>query len=84
MSILARSGGVHDEFTFTGGVAKNKAATNALIQLVEENYGKMKINISPSSIFTGAIGAALFAKRDQNGELANVELSRGKSAKGSK
>ena len=26
MSILARSGGVRDEFTFTGGVAKNEAA----------------------------------------------------------
>ena len=26
MSILARSGGIRDEFTFTGGVAKNEAA----------------------------------------------------------
>ncbi|MGZ5236639.1 MAG: benzoyl-CoA reductase subunit A, partial [Caldimonas sp.] len=30
MSILARSGGVRDEFTFTGGVAKNQAAVKAL------------------------------------------------------
>ena len=30
MSILARSGGIRDEFTFTGGVAKNEAAVKAL------------------------------------------------------
>ena len=64
MSLLARSGGIDDEFTFTGGVAKNPAAVDALHKLVEENYGKRQINISPDSIYTGAIGAALFAKRD--------------------
>jgi benzoyl-CoA reductase subunit A len=30
MSILARSGGVRNEFTFTGGVAKNEAAVRSL------------------------------------------------------
>ncbi len=64
MSLLARSGGIDDEFTFTGGVAKNPAAVEALHRLVEENYGERVINISPDSIYTGAIGAALFAKRD--------------------
>ncbi len=34
MSLLARSGGVADEFTFTGGVAKNPAAVRALRELV--------------------------------------------------
>ena len=34
MSILARSGGIRDEFTFTGGVAKNEAAVKALKELV--------------------------------------------------
>jgi hypothetical protein len=34
----------------------------------------MKINISPDSIFTGAIGAALFAKRDRKGDLIGVDL----------
>jgi len=63
MSLLARSGGVTDEFTFTGGVAKNEAAVEALRQLVIENYGEVKINISPDSIYTGALGAALFALR---------------------
>ncbi len=62
MSLLARSGGIKNEFTFTGGVAKNQAATKALKKLVEENYGKLTINISPDSIFTGACGAALFAR----------------------
>ena len=64
MSLLARSGGIDDEFTFTGGVAKNPAAVDALHQLVAENYGQRTINISPDSIYTGAIGAALFARRD--------------------
>jgi len=64
MSLLARSGGVKNEFTFTGGVAKNPAAVEALKKLVSENYGDIKINISTDSIYTGALGAALFALRD--------------------
>ncbi len=64
MSLLARSGGISDEFTFTGGVANNAAAVDALKGLVRENYGERKLNISPNSIFTGALGAALFARRD--------------------
>ncbi len=63
MSLLARSGGVQEEFTFTGGVARNSAAVRALCDLVHENYGERTINISPDSIYTGALGAALFAAR---------------------
>ena len=63
MSILARSGGVKNEFTFTGGVAKNEAAVKALRQLVTENYGELTLNINPDSIYTGALGAATFAWR---------------------
>jgi benzoyl-CoA reductase subunit A len=63
LSLLARSGGVTDEFTFTGGVAKNPAAVRALRELVQENYGERTFNISPDSIYTGALGAALFATR---------------------
>ncbi|MCD6672706.1 MAG: benzoyl-CoA reductase subunit A [Burkholderiaceae bacterium] len=63
MSILARSGGIRDEFTFTGGVAKNEAAVKALKELVEENYGKLTLNIDPDSIYTGALGGATFAYR---------------------
>lgn len=67
MSLLSRSGGVHDEFTFTGGVARNPAAVGALRQLVFENYGERTLNISPASIYTGALGAALFAWREWSG-----------------
>jgi benzoyl-CoA reductase subunit A len=63
MSLLARTGGVDDEFTFTGGVARNEAAVTALRQLIEENYGAKTLNISPSSIYTGALGGAVFALR---------------------
>jgi benzoyl-CoA reductase subunit A len=62
MSLLARSGGIENEFTFTGGVARNPAAVAALERLVHENYGSPRINISPESIYTGALGAAHFAR----------------------
>lgn len=63
MSILARSGGIRDQFTFTGGVAKNEAAVKALTSLVRENYGEVTLNINPDSIYTGALGGATFAWR---------------------
>ena len=63
MSILARSGGIRDQFTFTGGVAKNEAAVKALMELVKENYGEVTLNINPDSIYTGALGGATFAWR---------------------
>ena len=63
MSIISRSGGVRDQFTFTGGVAKNEAAVKELRQLIRENYGEVAINIDPDSIYTGALGAAAFAHR---------------------
>ena len=63
MSILARSGGVRDQFTFTGGVAKNEAAVKSLKELVRENYGDVTLNIDPASIYTGALGGATFAWR---------------------
>lgn len=63
ISIISRSGGVTDEFTFTGGVAKNEAAVRELRKLILENYGDVTININPDSIYTGALGAAEFARR---------------------
>jgi len=65
MSLLARSGGVHEQFTFTGGVAKNPAAVRALRALVRESYGERTLNISADSIYTGALGAAIFALREE-------------------
>jgi benzoyl-CoA reductase subunit A len=55
---------VADEFTFTGGVANNAAAVAALGGLVRESYGDVAMNISADSIYTGALGAALFARRE--------------------
>ena len=66
MSIISRSGGIQDQFTFTGGVAKNEAAVRELRKLVQENYGDVTININPESIYTGALGAATFARRALN------------------
>jgi benzoyl-CoA reductase subunit A len=63
ISIISRSGGVTNEFTFTGGVAKNEAAVRELRKVVKENYGDVSININPDSIYTGALGAAEFARR---------------------
>jgi benzoyl-CoA reductase subunit A len=70
MSLLARSGGVNDEFAFTGGVANNQAAVAALRELVDENYQVTSINISAESIYTGALGAAIFAWREGTGRAA--------------
>jgi benzoyl-CoA reductase subunit A len=67
ISIISRSGGVTDEFTFTGGVAKNEAAVRELRKLIKENYGEVTININPESIYTGALGAAEFARRAYQG-----------------
>jgi benzoyl-CoA reductase subunit A len=63
MSILSRSGGVSDQFTFTGGVAKNESAVNELRKLIRDNYGDLTINISDESIYTGALGGSEFARR---------------------
>ncbi len=73
MSILARSGGVRNEFTFTGGVAKNEAAVKSLKELVKENYGELQLNIDPDSIYTGALGGATFAWRAVVEEGKTVE-----------
>jgi len=63
MSILSRSGGIRDQFTFTGGVAKNEAAVAVLKEIAFDNYGEMTMNVDPDSIYTGALGAATFARR---------------------
>ncbi|MBV1903075.1 MAG: benzoyl-CoA reductase subunit A [Marinosulfonomonas sp.] len=73
ISIISRSGGVTDQFTFTGGVAKNEAAVRELKKLVFENYGEVTINIDPDSIYTGALGGAEFARRAAQGRMEGVE-----------
>jgi benzoyl-CoA reductase subunit A len=70
VSLIARSGGVRNEFTFTGGVARNKAVLKYVTELVKKNYGEdIKINIHTDSIFMGALGGALFARRNINAEI---------------
>ncbi|HEX7941370.1 MAG TPA: BadF/BadG/BcrA/BcrD ATPase family protein, partial [Gemmatimonadaceae bacterium] len=72
MSLLARSGGVKSEFTFTGGVCNNVMAVKVLRDLVDDNYGNnIVFNIHPDSIYMGALGAALFALDDhRSGRVA--------------
>jgi len=70
MSLMARSGGVFNEFTFTGGVARNPAVIKYLKHFIEENYGNnIKINIHTDSIFMGALGGAMFARRNIKADL---------------
>lgn len=65
LSLLARSGGVRNEFTFTGGVARNQAILKYISEMVRQNYGNdIAINIHPDSIFMGSLGAAMFARRN--------------------
>ncbi len=74
MSLIARSGGVFNEFTFTGGVARNPAVIKYLSQLVLENYGSsIKINIHTDSIFMGALGGAMFARRNMKADLPSAK-----------
>lgn len=74
MSLIARSGGVFNEFTFTGGVARNPAVIKYLAALVRENYGDgIKINIHTDSIFMGALGGAMFARRNIKADLPNAK-----------
>jgi benzoyl-CoA reductase subunit A len=73
MSLIARSGGAFNEFTFTGGVARNPAIIKYLTELVRENYGDaITINIDTDSIFMGALGGALFARRNLKIDLPSA------------
>jgi len=79
MSLIARSGGVRDEFTFTGGVARNQAVLKYVQQMVRDSYGDVTMNIHTDSIFMGALGGAMFARRN-----INVELPQNKKVKAKK
>lgn len=69
MSLIARSGGVKNEFTFTGGVARNQAVLKYVKQMVKESYGELTMNIHTDSIFMGALGGAMFARRNISADL---------------
>jgi len=66
MSLLARSGGVAEQLTFTGGVARNPAMVSVLNEQMQ-----LTMNVSEESHYMGALGAALFAlDRALAGEVA--------------
>jgi benzoyl-CoA reductase subunit A len=69
MSLIARSGGVREEFTFTGGVARNQAVLKYVKQMITDSYGEITMNIHTDSIFMGALGGAMFARRNIDIEL---------------
>lgn len=69
MSLIARSGGVRNEFTFTGGVARNEAVLKYVKQMVRDSYGELTMNIHTDSIFMGALGGAMFARRNLSPDL---------------
>jgi benzoyl-CoA reductase subunit A len=73
MSLIARSGGVKNEFTFTGGVARNEAVLKYVKDMVTSSYGQVTMNIHTDSIFMGALGGAMFARRN-----ISVDLPKGK------
>ncbi len=52
---LLRRVGIEPEVTFTGGVSQNVG----MVKCLEEQL-KMKVNVSPLTMYCGAIGAALF------------------------
>ena len=54
---------------FNVNVMAQAAAVAALQGLIEENYGHRTLNISPNSIYTGAVGAALFAQMNKTVEV---------------
>jgi benzoyl-CoA reductase subunit A len=44
-----------------------------LRKVIKENYGEVTININPDSIYTGALGAAEFARRAHAGHAEGSE-----------
>ncbi len=79
MSLLARSGGVKSEFTFTGGVARNQAVLKYVKQMVTDSYGELTMNIHTDSIFMGALGGALFARKGMKAALPKEPHTQAKS-----
>lgn len=73
MSLIARSGGVRNEFTFTGGVARNQAVIKYVKQMVTDSYGEVTMNIHTDSIFMGALGGAMFARRNIQVDLPTAQ-----------
>ncbi|MBI2259385.1 MAG: benzoyl-CoA reductase subunit A [Flavobacteriia bacterium] len=78
MSLIARSGGVRNEFTFTGGVARNEAVLKYVKKMVTDAYGEVTMNIHTDSIFMGALGGAMFARRNIEVDLPTTSTTKEK------
>jgi benzoyl-CoA reductase subunit A len=76
MSLIARSGGVKNEFTFTGGVARNQAVLKYVKDMVTDSYGEVTMNIHTDSIFMGALGGAMFARRNIQVDLPSAKAEK--------
>ena len=74
MSLIARSGGVRNEFTFTGGVARNQAVLKYVKEMVASAYGDVTMNVHTDSIFMGALGAAMLALRNIHVDLPAAKM----------
>ncbi len=74
MSLIARSGGVRNEFTFTGGVARNQAVLKYVKEMVSQAYGDVTMNIHTDSIFMGALGAAMLSRRNIKVDLPAAKI----------
>ena len=62
LSLLARSGGIFDALVFTGGVAQNQAVVRILKEYLAKDHPGITLHIHPDAIYTGALGAALYAQ----------------------
>jgi hypothetical protein len=80
MSLLARSGGVAEEFTFTGGVARNPAAVGALRELIQETTAR--IEHLGDSIHRRARRPVYYGARKKQAWLAQVRYRRALIAAG--
>lgn len=81
MSLIGRSGGVKNEFTFTGGVARNQAVLKYVKQMVLDSYGEITMNIHTDSIFMGALGGAMFARRNIKVDLPDKKKKKAEAVK---
>ncbi|MGD9824888.1 BadF/BadG/BcrA/BcrD ATPase family protein [Desulfobacter sp.] len=61
LSLLARSGGIFDALVFTGGVAQNQAVVRTLKEYLAKDHPDLTLHIHPDAVYTGALGAALYA-----------------------
>jgi activator of 2-hydroxyglutaryl-CoA dehydratase len=54
---LVKTIGIADRFVISGGIGRNVA----LVKLIEERLGGLKVNLPLEPMIVGAVGAALFA-----------------------